>query len=288
MNLASADSSKNQETLSDVEGHFTFADISSGAFQFSITADGFATQVFSGILHANEEFNAPPIQLALATKSIEVQAISPTELAEEQIKEQEKQRVLGFIPNFYATYVHNPAPMNSKQKFELAWKSTLDPATFALTGVLAGVQQAHNDFREYGQGLQGFGKRYGALYADIVTSTFVGDALLPSLLKQDPRYFYKGVGKIHSRILYAIANSVICKGDNGNWQANFSGILGGVAAGGVSNLYYPATNRSRVELTFTNAAFRIGTTAATNLIQEFIVRKLTWTFPKHHPANPNP
>lgn len=285
--LASADSAEDQEVLSDDDGRFTFRNVSPGAFQFTITAEGFATQVFTGILHLDEEFNAPPIQLVLATKSIEVQvAISPSEVAEEQIKEEEKQRVLGFIPNFYASYAHNAAPLSSKQKFELAWKSTLDPATFALTGVVAGIQQANNDFRRYGQGLQGFGKRYAAAYTDLVTSTFVGDALLPSLLKQDPRYFYKGNGKIRSRFLYAIANAVICKGDNGHWQTNYSGILGSIAAGGVSTLYYPATNRSEVELMFTNAAVRIGISAATNLVQEFIVRKLTRTISFHHSANP--
>ena len=285
--LVPADSSREQEVLSDDDGEFTFRNISPGAFQLTITAEGFAAQVFSGILHPDEEFNAPPFQLVLATKSIEVEvAISPVEVAEDQIKEQEKQRVLGFIPNFYASYVHNAAPLSSKQKFELAWKSTLDPATFALTGVIAGSQQAMNNFSRYGQGLQGFGKRYAAAYTDLVTSTFVGDALFPSLLKQDPRYFYKGNGKIRSRALYAIANAVICKGDNGHWQTNYSGILGSIAAGGVSTLYYPSTNRSEVELMFTNAAVRIGISAATNLIQEFIVKKLTRTVSFHHSGKP--
>ena len=81
----------------------------------------------------------------------------------------------------------------------------------------------------------------------------IGGAILPSLFKQDPRYFYKGTGRITSRAMYAIANSVICKGDNGRWQPNYSGILGGIAAGGISNLYYPASDRSGVELTFDNA-----------------------------------
>ena len=96
-------------------------------------------------------------------------------------------------------------------------------------------------------------KRYGAGYADIVTGTFIGSAILPSLLKQDPRYFYKGTGSTRSRILYAIANSVICKGDNGRWQANYSSILGSLAAGGISNLYYPAQDRNGAGLTFENA-----------------------------------
>jgi hypothetical protein len=90
----------------------------------------------------------------------------------------------------------------------------------------------------------------------------IGGAVLPALFKQDPRYFYKGTGSVQaSRAMYAIANSVICKGDNGRWQPNYSGILGGIAAGGISNLYYPASNRSGVELTFTNALM-VGTAAS--------------------------
>jgi hypothetical protein len=285
--LTSEDPSANQEVLSDDDGQFAFRNLSPGTFMFTVAAEGFTTQAFSGILHPGEEFNSPRIELVLATKSIDVQvAIRQSEVAEEQIKEEEKQRVLRFIPNFYVSYVPNAAPLTPKQKFELAWKSTFDPATFALTGVIAGAQQAHNDFSGYGQGLQGFGKRYGASYADLITGTFVGGAMLPSLLKQDPRYFYKGSGSTRSRILYAIANSVICKGDNGHWETNYSNILGSIAAGGISNLYYPANSRNRVELTFTNAGFKIGETAAANLLQEFLIRKLTRKTPYHQPANP--
>ena len=121
-------------------------------------------------------------------------------------------------------------------------------------------------------------------YADTVTGTFIGSAILPSLLKQDPRYFYKGTGSTRSRILYAIANSVICKGDNGHWQPNYSGILGSLAAGGISNLYYPAQDRDGAELTFENALIGIGNGAAANLLQEFLIRKLTPNLPHHDPA----
>jgi hypothetical protein len=158
--------------------------------------------------------------------------------------------------------------------------------TFLLTGAIAGLQQANNSFRGYGQGAQGYGKRYGADYANVVTGTFIGNAILPSLLKQDPRYFYKGSGSTRSRILYAIANSVICKGDNGRWQPNYSDILGGLAAGGISNLYYPAQDRNGAALTFENAAIEIGATAAANLLQEFVIRKLTPNARHHDPAKP--
>jgi hypothetical protein len=114
----------------------------------------------------------------------------------------------------------------------------------------------------------------------------IGSALLPSLLKQDPRYFYKGTGTTRSRVLYAIANAVVCKGDNGHWQADYSGIFGGLAAGGISNLYYPASDRNGVTLTFENALIGIAAGAAQNLFQEFLVRKLTPKLPNYRSSKP--
>jgi len=181
----------------------------------------------------------------MAVTDVEV-GLSKTELSEEQIKVEEKQRVLGVLPNFYVSYIPDAAPLSSKQKFKLAGKTVIDPFTFVFVGGAAGVQQAQNHFREYGQGAQGYGKRFAAGYADMVAGTFIGSAILPSLLKQDPRYFYKGTGSKPSRFLYAIGNSVICKGDNGRWQPNYSNILGNLAAGGISNLYYPPQDRDGV------------------------------------------
>jgi Carboxypeptidase regulatory-like domain len=285
--LTREDRSTNQETLSGEDGQFSFGNIPPGPFQLTIAAEGFAAQAVSGILHEGEIYNAPRIALALATEKTEVRVVVPrVEVAEEQIKEEEKQRVLGFVPNFYVSYVPDAAPLNSKQKFELAWRTTVDPVAFVLTGAIAGIQQARHDFSGYGQGAQGYGKRYGATYADAVASTFIGSAILPSLLKQDPRYFYKGSGSARSRILYAIANSVICKGDNGRWQANYSNILGSLAAGGISNLYYPAQDRNGAGLTFENGAIEIGASAAANLLQEFVIRKLTPNARSHDPAKP--
>jgi hypothetical protein len=271
-------SPKYQEELSGDDGQFSFANIAPGPFQLTIAAAGFAEQSFAGMLHSGEICTVPQTTLAIATAVTEVRVVPKrVEIAEDEIKVEEKQRVLGVIPNFYVTYLPNPVPLSPKQKFELAWKTTVDPVSFGITGVIAGVQQAQNDFSGYGQGAQGFAKRYGASYADFVAGTFIGSAILPSLLKQDPRYIYKGTGSKRSRILYALANAVICKGDNGHWQANYSSILGSLAAGGISNLYYPPKNRDGAELTFENALIGVGATAAANLLQEFVIRRLTPT-----------
>jgi hypothetical protein len=265
-----------REAVSDKEGHFTFAGVPAGPFRLTIIAVSFATQEAAGILHAGESLEVPQITLLIAAETTEVRvSVTNYELAEEQVKIEETQRVLGVIPNFYVSYQQDTLPLRPKQKFELAWKTSVDPVTFAATGGFAGVQQAENGFSGYGQGAQGYAKRYGAAYADSFIGTMVGGAILPSLLKQDPRYFYKGTGGTRSRILYALANSVICKGDNGHWQADYSGILGSLAAGGISNLYYPASSRNGAWLTFENTFIGIGGGAVGNLFQEFLVRKLT-------------
>jgi hypothetical protein len=272
--------SLSQDVLSDGNGEFSFANVSPGAFQLTVTSAGFETKTSSGILHSGESCTVPQIALAVATNITDVEVgVSQVEVAEEQMKVEEQQRVLGILPNFYVSYIPDAVPLTSKQKFKLAWKTIVDPFTFVIVGGTAGLQQAQNHFSGYGQGAQGYAKRFGAGYADTVADTFIGAAILPSLLKQDPRYFYKGTGSALSRFLYATANAVVCKGDNGRWQANYSNVLGSLAAGGISNLYYPAQDRNGAGLTLENGAIGIGATAAANVFQEFFIRKLT---PKSH------
>jgi hypothetical protein len=284
--LTRAGQSAPQEVVSGGNGQFFFGNVLPGSFQIRITARGFAPRTFAGLLHSGEVYLVPPTTLALATSQTEIQVTaSRIEVAEAQIKAQEKQRILGVIPNFYVSYIADAAPLTSKQKFELAWKSTIDPVTIALTGLAAGVQQAQNEFGEYGQGALGYAKRFGAAYADNATGTFIGGAILPSLFKQDPRYFYKGTGSAGSRILYAIGRSVISKGDNQRWQPNYSGILGSLASGAISNLYYPEKDRG-ADLVFRNVLVGAGETAVVNLFQEFVVRHFTTHVPKHDPSHP--
>jgi len=278
---------QSQEVVSGGDGQFSFAHVAPGPFQLTVTAAGFATQTASGILASGETSIVPRVALAVATDISEVQvSLTQTEVAEQEIKVEEKQRVLGAIPNFYVSYVPDAVPLNSRQKFKLAWKTVIDPFTLVVVAGAAGVEQAQNHFAGYGQGAEGYAKRFGAGYADTVAGTFFGGAILPSLLKQDPRYFYKGTGSLRSRFAYAVANAFICKGDNGHWQVNYSNILGSLAAGGISNLYYPAQDRNGAGLTFENGAIGVGVTAVDNLFQEFVVRKLTPRIPHHDPANP--
>jgi carboxypeptidase family protein len=275
------------EVLSGENGQFSFTNVAPGPFQLTVSSAGFSTQTFTGVLHPGETFIVPRLTLPVASANAEVQVGgSQVEVAEAQIKEEEKQRVLGFIPNFHVSYIPDAAPLTAKQKFELAWKSAVDPMTFLGVGVLAGFQQAADDFSGYGQGAQGYAKRYGAAYADSFAGSLIGDAILPSLLKQDPRYFYRGTGSTKSRIGYAIANAVICKGDNKKWQPNYSAIIASFATAGLSYAYYPASDRTGAGLVVQNAMIKIGGNAVGAIFQEFVVRKLTPHLSKRAPTQP--
>jgi hypothetical protein len=287
--LDSASASTSLAGQTDSDGAFIFTNLPPGPFKLTVSSVGFVKQEISGTLQPGQPFEAKTIVLPMANASSEVLVSggSQVEIAQAQLDLEEKQRVLGVLPNYYVTYDHNALPLTAKQKYQLAWKTEIDPVTWVMTGAVAGFEQAHGTFSGYGQGAQGYAKRFGANYADGFVSTMLGGAVLPAWFKQDPRYFYKGTGSFMSRAGYAIANAVICKGDNGHWQANYSAILGGLAAGGISNLYYPASDRSNVGLIFESAAIGAGEGAVQNLIQEFIVRKLTPRLP-HFPSMNTP
>jgi hypothetical protein len=265
-----------QEVQSDEDGRFDFDRVPPGPFQLTTTGEGFVTQTISNTLRPGEDYAVAPITMYLATVFTEVR-VSPStqEIAQEEFKDLEQQRVLGIVPNFYVSYVSDAAPLTAKRKFELALKATTDPVTTVAVASIAGVGQATNRFSGYGQGAQGYAKRYGASYANLASGLWIGGAVLPSILKQDPRYFYKGYGTKRSRFLYAVSRPFICKGDNQRWQPNYSTVLGDLAAGGLSNLYIPKRDRHGAALTFENAGIALGTSAVINVLQEFVLHRIT-------------
>jgi len=263
------------ETISAEDGSFVFAGVKPGSFRLDIELTGFAAKQVSGTLHSGETLALPLITLTIQSVTTQVRVeVTEEEIAQEQIRDQEKQRVAGFIPNFYVSYVPDAVPLRPKQKFHLAYKASLDPVTFLFAGLQAGVEQATNQYPGYGQGAQGYAKRYGAAYGDLAIGTFVSNAIFPSLFKQDPRYFYKGTGSVGSRTSYALKSSVFCKGDNRRWQFCYSVILGSLVAGGISNAYYPDSDRG-AGLVFRNAALGIAATAGVNLLEEFVLKKIS-------------
>jgi hypothetical protein len=174
------------------------------------------------------------------------------ERAEQELRRQERQRILRVIPNFNTSDVQDAAPLSGKQKFRLALRSSADPFTFVTAGIDAGLAQNNNEYLTYGQGGQGYAKRFAAAYADTFSGTMFAGAVFPSLLHQDPRYFRKGSGSFFRRVFYSLSTSVRCKDDKGRWVPNYSNILGNLAAGGLANAYYPASDRG-IGLTYGRA-----------------------------------
>ena len=285
--LENTEDKTTRTTQSDTSGAFSFSAMLPGKYLVRISAPGFASWKIEDILiHPGESLVLPQIRLGVESISSTVDAITREDLAEEQISAEVKQRILGVLPNFYVSYVSDAAPLTRKQKFKLALKVTIDPVTFFTTGVTASIEQWQGDFEGYGEGFSGYAKRYGATYGDRISSTFFGAALLPSLLHQDPRYFYKGKGKVINRALYAISTVVICKGDNGHWQPNYSNVLGNLAAGGISSLYYPNSEKHDAQVTVDNILIGIGTGAIGTLFQEFLLKHLTHGVPPASPSHP--
>ncbi len=277
--------SKVQRTLTtDATGSFKFDSVEPGKFKLTITSTGF-TPWESGDLAvqpgAHYELPEVALHVAEAMTSVEV-TVTRHDIANDQIHFEEQQRVLGVFPNFYASYIWNAAPLSAGQKFHLALRTTIDPVSIAIPAVIAGIEQWQNDYSGYGQGARGFAKRFGASYTDSFTSTMIGDAILPSLLHQDPRYFYKGVGSIRARVLYAIATVVICRGDNGRWQPNYSNVLGNLASASLSNLYYPSFDGKGARLTIDNWLIGTASGAISSLFQEFLVKKISRGIPPSH------
>jgi len=164
--------------------------------------------------------------------------------AEEQLKQQERQRVLGVMAAFNTTKNREAAPLTTGQKFRLFFKSATDPWAYLLSAAGAGIDQADNSFPEYGQGAEGYAKRFGANYADYFTGNFFGNAVLTSLFREDPRYFQKGTGSPIRRILWAASGTVWCKRDSGTWGPNYANVLGNLIGSSISNVYYPESDRT--------------------------------------------
>jgi Carboxypeptidase regulatory-like domain len=285
--LTSANNSEERTLLSGSNGEFSFSELLAGDFKLTITSPGMEPFVFSDIaLSVGERRELPSVSMAIAATTTEVQVVvTQTELAQEQVKAAEHQRVLGVLPNFYSSYIWDAAPLDAKQKFDLAFHSIADPVEFVGTGIVAGAEQATDTFPGYGQGAHGYAKRYGAAYADDVLGRLIGSAILPSALHQDPRYFYRGSGTVRSRVFYAVSRALVTRGDDGRTEPNYSRLLGSFAASGLANLYYPRADRG-LGLTLGDGLVSIAGHAVDNLIREFFLRRLTPNVPGYERGQP--
>lgn len=152
--------------------------------------------------------------------------------------------MMGVMATFNTTRDKDALPLSPVQKFQLFFKGATDPWPFLLAGVVSGIGQANNSYPEWGQGAQGYGKRYGAAYSDSFIGNFFGNAVLPSLLHEDPRYFQKGTGSATKRFLWAASSSFWCRRDNGRWGPNYANIGGNLIGSAVARAYYPGSDRT--------------------------------------------
>lgn len=266
-----------RESLTNDNGQFTFDDLKAGiAYHVTVMASGFSSWNSPTIVLDQGQYRfLTGITLRLEPKETSVTVYASTaQIATEQVELEERQRVLGFIPNFYVVYdSKNAVPLAVKLKFKLAFRTMIDPVTVSGVVLLAGIYQAA-DTPNYVQGAKGYGQRFGAIAANGSSDILIAGAILPSLLHQDPRYFYQGTGTTKSRVMHAIFSPFIGKGDNGRWQPNYSSLGGDLASSALSNTYYPQSNRGP-GLVF--GSFAIGT--AERMIsgfgQEFIFPRLT-------------
>jgi hypothetical protein len=274
--LDSAVSGEHHGVIANDNGWFAFSGLEPGtSYHVTISAPGFADWSSPAVVLTPGQFvllKDIDLKIEGGETSVTVSS-SSEEIAAEQVKLELHQRVLGIIPNFYVVYDQNAAPLTTKLKFTLASRAAVDPVTAAGVVLLAGINQAAGT-PDYAEGLKGFGQRVGALSAHGLTGIMIGDAILPSLLHQDPRYFYRGTGTTKSRLNHALFSPFICKGDNGRWQPNYSSMGGDLASSAISNVYYPQSNRG-AGLVFGNFAIGTAERMISGVAQEFILRKFT-------------
>jgi hypothetical protein len=269
------------------DGKFAFPNLQAGTYIVRFSFPGFRPYTSPKImLPSGQQYELTGIALAFTSANVSVLVTaSPIRIAEEQVRLQEQQRLLGVFPNFYTSYIWNAGPLTAGQKFRLAVHSMLDPVVFLTTGVGAGIEQANNTSPAYGQGAAGYAKRYGADYAEEVSNRFFSGAIYPSLFHQDPRFFYQGSGSRRSRALYAVTRAFVTRGDNGKQQPNFSRILGVFTAGALTNAYHPNKDRS-AGLTFRHGSTALGAYAADSLFREFLFKHITPKVPGKATGNP--
>jgi hypothetical protein len=276
--LTGPGSTDSHTAKANASGFFEINDLAPGTYHLSITMKDFTDWKAPEItLKPGQDLDVPDITLQVGSSFVVTALYSPVQVATQEVHIEEEQRVLGVLPNFYVVYNSSGVPLTAKLKFQLALKSTFDPVTFVAANMYAGMEQA-GERPDYVEGAKGYGQRLGSTYADGFTDILIGGAILPTLLHQDPRYFYLGPDRANKkhRFWYAVATPFICKGDNGKWEPNYSSIGGDLASGAISEVYYPETNRG-VGLVFSSAAIGAGGRIVNALAQEFVLRKLTTT-----------
>lgn len=271
-----SDTIKDRSVKTNGVGAFALNDLPAGTtLHLTIKASGFGDWNSDAIvLTPGQMVDLQNVKLIVAAAITSVSAATPEKVAIEQVQLAERQRLFGVLPNFYVAYDTRFVPLSPKLKYQLALRTSTDIATFLGAGFLAGIDQASDVAPHYEQGASGYAKRFGAAYAGSAIDIVLGGAVFPALFHQDPRYFYQGTGSKKSRMLHAMSSPFVAKGDNGNWQPNYSSMVGDVTASAMTNLYYPEGDRG-VGLVVKGALEITGARIVSAVLQEFVFRKLT-------------
>jgi len=276
-------------TVSDSEGEFKISSLTLGNYSVKVSASGMsdwtALNVPAELTPESKPLRAV-LEVAPEITTVTV-GLPPEEVAEGQLHQELKQRALGIIPNFYVSYESHPAPLSPTQKLHLGLATLLDPVSIGVVGATAGIQQAMNSYHQFGQGAEGFGKRFGADYGAALNHMVITSVVADSLLHQDPRYFYSGQGTKARRAWYAIASAFRAKGDNGKWQPPYADLIGTTAAAEVSNIYYPGS-RTQYTLLGRSLMFHFAGLMAVNLAEELFLKKVTNNRPEVQSAANTP
>ena len=180
----------------------------------------------------------------------------------------EDKRILGIFTNHRtAEESANLPKLTPRGKFAIAWNDATDPAIFVQSAFLSGIGQATNVNPSFGQGMQGYGKRFGGAYADFAIQNMMTEGIFPALLHQDPRYFRRRTGTGRSRLGYAISRLFITRTDSGKHQFNYSEVVGGATFLAISNVYYP--DGRTVGNNLGRYGVQLGFDAASNVLKEF-------------------
>jgi hypothetical protein len=177
-------------------------------------------------------------------------------------------RAFGVLPNYRTADGSLPfSPITTSQKFTIAFKDTVDGPSYAIAALFSGISQMNNSNPSFGQGMQGYARRYASAIADQGIGNFMTEAIYPTLLHEDPRYFRKGTGPVMKRAFYAASRVLITRNDSGKWGPNAAEILGNGTVATIGLAYYPdgRTFGDTMQRMWT----QIGTDAVSNVLKEF-------------------
>lgn len=282
-----ADAAELRTTDADQNGHFVFTDLPAGVYTVTIASPGFETYNLKDVrLKPGEAYELPEVALPIARTTADATVtLTEEQLADAEINDELHQRVLGILPNYFTSYIWDAAPLNTRQKWRLTWKSATDPVFFATTAITAGIQYANNTYPSYGDGAQGYFTRYAAAYGDALVGRTITSVFADTLFHQDPRYFVMTNGHWYRRAWHAVDSTFLARGDDKKWHFAYGHFVGTTAAACITYTYHQQDEDLGVHI-LSDVVYSLGEQAIRNLAREFIFRHLALHVPSYAKGKP--